>query len=106
MPAGLQKPPLPGITPAQNSIAVWAAKQSPLMRQAGRLCYTCKLGLLHCQVAALHELQPVLNRQPAHCASQSSCRLLTWWPTQPAADIHQRLSAPFAACCKDALQGP
>ena len=81
-------------------------KESSLKRQAGRLFFTCKLGPLHCQVAALHKLQPVLNRQPAYCASESSCRLLAWRLTQPAAEVCQRLAAPLTACREGALQGP
>ena len=70
------------------------------------LCFTCKLGPLHCQVAALHKLQPVLSGQPAHCSGRSSCGPLIWRLTQPGADACQHLAAPIAACCKGALQGP
>lgn len=78
-------------------------KSPPLVRKAESLCCTCKLGPLHCQVAALHELQPVLNRQLINCSNKFSCGAVTWRLTQPGADVCQRLSAPFAACCKGAL---
>ncbi len=85
------------------SIATGMAKSPPLVRKAESLCCTCKLRPLHCQVAALHELQPVLNRQLINCSNKFSCGAVTWRLTQPGADVCQRLSAPFAACCKGAL---
>ena len=105
-PASLQKLSLPAITPDQDSIATGVAKEFPLVRKAGRSCCTCELGPLHCQVAALHKLQPVLNRELSHCPDGVSYGLLTWQLTQPAADICQRLAAPLTACCEGALQGP
>ena len=78
-------------------------QRAPLVNKAGRSCCTCKLGPLHRQVAALHKLQPVLNRQVAHCPEMVSYGLLIWRWTQPAADIRQRLAAPLPACREGAL---
>lgn len=67
---------------------------------------TSEVWPLHCQVAALDELQPVLNRQPVHRPSRLCASVPTWRLTHHGADVRQRGAAPLAAGCKNALQCP